>query len=163
VIRAAQSVYFTALGLWVGGLGALGAIVAPSVFRTAPSRADAGRIFGSILRTFGVVELVLAGMLLGSACLLRRAPGMRWGTLRAALVMCMCLLAVISVCGVDPAVAQAAGQVRDAERTPEHDPGRVRFQRLHQWSERLAGTTLLVGFVLLVLSGASFKPGPDGA
>lgn len=163
MIRAAQSVYFTALGLWVGGLGTLGVIVAPSVFRTAPSRAEAGRIFGSLLRTFGIVELVLAALVLGSACLLRRAPGMRWGSLRTILVVCICLLAVASVCGVDPAVAHASGQVSDVEKLPDHDPGRIRFQRLHQWSEQLAGATFLAGFALLVLSGASLKPGPDGA
>ena len=163
MIRAAQSVYFTALGLWVGGLGTLGAIVAPSVFRTAPSRAEAGRIFGSILRTFGVVELVLAALVLGSGCLLRRAPGMKWGTLRTVLVVCVCILAVTSVLWVDPAVAQAAAEVRDVEKLPDHDPGRIRFQKLHRWSERMAGATLRTGLALLVLSGASLKPGPDGA
>lgn len=160
MIRAAQSVYFTALGLWVGGLAALGAIVAPTVFRNAPTRTDAGRIFGAVLRTFGIVELVLAGCVLVSGGILRKAPGMKWGKARTFLVVVVCVLVVVSVCGVDPAVAQAAGQV---QQLPENDPGREHFQSLHRWSERLAGATLLTGLALLILSGASLKPPSDGA
>lgn len=158
MIRAAQSVYFTALGLWVGGLAALGAIVAPTVFRNAPTRADAGRIFGAVLRTFGIVELVLAGLVLASGWVLRKAPGMRWGTARTILVVGLCVLVVVSVCGVDPAVAQAASKARDVEKLPADDPGKIHFQTLHGLSEKLAGATLLAGLALLILSGASLKP-----
>lgn len=163
MIRAAQAVYFTALGLWVGGLAVLGTIVAPAVFRKAPTRPDAGRIFGAALRAFGIVELVLGALLLASAWALRKAPGMRWGGLRTSLAALMCVLAVISVCGVDPAVATAAGKLGDLERAPENDPGRIWFQNVHRWSERLAGATLLTGFALLILSGASLRPPGDGA
>ena len=163
MIRAAQSVYFTALGLWVGGLATLGAIVAPAVFQKAGSRADAGRIFGAALQTFGIVELFLAGLLLISAWMLRKSPGMRWGRLRMFLVAALCVLAVISVCGVNPAVAQAAGKIGNVDRLAGDDPGRVYFQKLHRLSEGLAGTTLMAGFALLLLSGASLKPVRDGA
>lgn len=163
MIRAAQSVYFTALGLWVGGLAVLGAIVAPTVFRNAPTRADAGRIFGAILRTFGIVEVVLAGLVLVSGWALRQAPGMRWGKARTVLVVLLCVLVVVSVFGVDPAVAQAAVKLQGIQNLPADDPGKAHFDLLHGLSEKLAGTTLLAGLALLILSGASLKPPPDGA
>jgi putative copper export protein len=163
VIRAAQSVYFTALGLWVGGLAALGAIVAPTVFRTAPSRVDAGRIFGAVLRTFGIVEVVLAALVLISAWTIRNVPGMQWGKLRTFLVVLLCVLVVMSVFGVDPAVAQASGKIGNVERLADDDPGKIHFKTLHRLSELLAGTTLIAGLALLIISGASFKPPPDGA
>jgi hypothetical protein len=79
------------------------------------------------------------------------------------LVVLLCVLVVVSVFGVNPAVAQAAGKMGDLEKVPLDDPGRIYFQALHRWSERLAGATLLAGFALLVLSGASLKGGPVGA
>ncbi|HXX95192.1 MAG TPA: DUF4149 domain-containing protein [Planctomycetota bacterium] len=163
MIRVARSVYFTALGLWVGGLATLGALVAPTVFQKAGSRAEAGRIFGAILGRFGWAQIVLAALVLVSAWILRSAPDMRWPRVRMVLVVLLCVLVVVSVFGVNPAVAQAAGKMGDLERVPLDDPGRVYFQSLHRWSERLAGATLLAGFALLVLSGASLKGGPVGA
>ena len=36
--RWAQSIFVSALGIWVGGMAVLGFIVAPTVFRTVSSR-----------------------------------------------------------------------------------------------------------------------------
>ena len=48
--------YHLALALWIGGAIALGALTAPELFRQLP-RAQAGGIFGPILRRFARMRL----------------------------------------------------------------------------------------------------------
>lgn len=163
MIRVAHSVYVTALGLWVGGLAALGTIVAPVVFQKAPSRGDAGRIFGEVIERFGWVELGLSTVVLVSSWILRKSSGPRWGKVRLMWAFVLTALVAISVFGVTPAVKQASAKLGDVDRVPADDPGKVYFLRLHRASEALASVTLLGGFALLAVSAAGPKPRPDGA
>jgi hypothetical protein len=163
VIRVAQSVYFTALGLWVGGLAALGAIVAPVVFQKAPTRGDAGRIFGSVIERFGWVELGLSAAVLVASWILRNSSGPRWGKIRLVWAFLLCALVAISVFGVTPAIQRASAKVGDVDRLPPEDPRRVYFLQLHRASEALASVTLLGGLALLAASAAGPKTRPDGA
>jgi hypothetical protein len=163
VIRIAHSVYITALGLWVGGLATLGTIVAPVVFQKAPTRGDAGRIFGPLIERFGWVEVGLSAGVLVASWILRKSPGPRWGRIRLVWASVLTLLVAISVFGVTPAVTQASARLGDIDRLPPEDPGRVSFLQLHRASETLASATLLGGFALLAVSAAGPKPRPDGA
>ncbi len=151
MIRAAQALYFTALGLWVGAIAVLGALVAPTTFQEAPSRNDAGRIFGSILEKFGVAELVLAGLVLVTAWILRRtaASGSRAGRIRLVLALVLAALCATSVLGVNPAIRRAA-----AHRPAAPAGG---FDTLHAWGTRLMVARLVTGLLLLAYSGASFR------
>lgn len=161
MIRAVQAVYFTVLGLWVGSLAVLGAVVAPTTFRAAPSRADAGRIFGAVLERFGVAELVLAGLVLGTAWLLRRGAvrGSRAGWIRVALALILALLCATSVLVVNPAVRNAAA-LRD--NPAHHDRSPASFDLLHAWATRLMAARLVGGLLLLAYSGAALRS-PDGS
>ena len=64
--------YVLALGVWLGGMVVLGAIVAPSTFQvlqaSAPEigRALAGELFGTILARFHYVAYTCGGVLLVS-------------------------------------------------------------------------------------------------
>ena len=148
MIRIAHAAYFLALAVWVGGLLALTAVVAPTVFRLAPSRSAAGAIFGPTLRTFGYVEMACAGVVaVCSIYLWRAAPREGWVEgVRLGLVALMVLLLFVHVLGIAPAMAQEQGA---ADRT--------RFDTLHRWSVRVVGATLLAGLALLVLSAATVK------
>ena len=53
----ANFAYHLGLALWIGGVIALGALTAPALFRVLP-RADAGALFGSILRRFSRLRAV---------------------------------------------------------------------------------------------------------
>jgi uncharacterized membrane protein len=162
ILRAALAVYFSALGLWVGGLAVLGAVVAPTVFGTAGSRPLAGRIFGSILRTFGWAELALGGLVVLSAWILRSTPKGRAAKLRLLLAFVMAVLAIVYVCGVNPTVHQRGEKLALNPSTPEDDPSRAQFRTLHRISESLVAANLLIGLSLLVFSAATLKPA-DGA
>ena len=52
-----------ALAVWIGGIIVLGALVAPSLFRTLESRAAAGEAFGGILRKFARLRAILIPIL----------------------------------------------------------------------------------------------------
>jgi uncharacterized membrane protein len=117
MIRAAQSIFVSALGLWVGGMATLAFIVAPATFRTAPSRAVAGSIFGSILQSFGSVQIVLALLCVASLIVLTLKGGLRGrnGLLRIATVSIMLALVLVSQFHVAPAIA------RERETIPNFD------------------------------------------
>lgn len=152
--RVASAVYFTALAIWVGGLCVLAFIVAPTLF-SLTDRMEAGRLFGPTLRNFGWVGLG-CGVLVGvTGVILHLRERGRWGpAVKLTLIALMILLMVVQAFGIDPQVAEEGARVR---RLPPGDPGRAEFDRLHRWSVRLVGATILCGFALLILSGATVR------
>jgi len=153
MIRAARSLYLSALGLWVGGMATLAFIVAPAVFRTAP-RAVAGTIFGSILRSFGVLQIVLGFFALAAVVVLHATGSIRprTGTLRLGVLLLMLLLVCGSQFFIGPAIERERASVPNFDSIPSGVPARVAFDALHRWSVRVAGMTLLLGTGLLILS-----------
>ncbi len=153
--RWANAGLVTAIGLWVGGLAALSLAVAPIVFRTAGSRHLAGTIFGSVLRTFGWIELGLAAA--AAACFALSHPSGRTDWARGGMLAIMlCLLAAYSF-GTNPAIAELRPQCGSFDREPASDAERAarsRFDRLHAWSVRLVAANILVGLALLAASAA---------
>lgn len=156
-MRAAQALYVTALGLWVGGIAVLGALVAPVTFRTASTRPEAGRIFGAVLQVFGPVELVLAGIVIVSCWMARRGSPResRAGIVRLALAFVMAALCALSVLGVNPVIRQ--GAAKGAAAMAVDDPARVHFDSMHAWGTRLMGARLAAGLLLLAYSGATLR------
>jgi hypothetical protein len=164
MIRAARSLYLTALGLWVGGMATLAFIVAPTLFRTA--RPVAGTVFGSILRTFGVLQIVLALSALASVVVLHASGALRpkTGVLRLGILLLMLLLVCGSQFLIAPAIERERAAVPNFDSIPAGVPARARFDALHRWSVRVAGLTLLLGAGLLIVSaGSSEVKAPDGA
>jgi putative copper export protein len=52
-----QFIHLLALSIWVGGIVAIGFIVAPTLFRRIKSRRTAGELMGEILRKFDLLSL----------------------------------------------------------------------------------------------------------
>jgi hypothetical protein len=163
MIRAVRALYFTALGLWVGGMATLAFIVAPTLFRTQ-SRAVAGSAFGAILRSFGPFQLVLGAIAIVAVALLLKTGELRarTGLIRLGVLLLMLLLVCTSQFYLGPALEQERAAVPNFEATPSGIPAKARFDSLHRWSVRLAGATLIAGVGLLVLSAATSKSS-DGA
>ncbi len=159
MIRAAQSIFVTALGLWVGGMATLGIIVAPTVFRTAPSRGVAGAIFGSILQTFGSVQIVLALLCLAALIVLLLKGNLKGksGPLRIATASIMLALVLVSQYHVGPAIAHERETIPNFDSLPSGVPQKARFDSLHKLSVRLAGATLILGLGLLICSTATLR------
>jgi len=145
------------LAVWVGGLGVLAAIVAPSVFNTleaqdpANGAVAAGLVFGSVFRRFQHVAWILGvgvGLLLWARALLGPRPrrvGLRLWTLTAMVVMTLVGGFVIAP-RIDAIRHQTTGPVRNL---PDTDPTKVEFSRLHGTSNALMLVTLVLGAGLI--------------
>jgi uncharacterized membrane protein len=159
VIRAAHVLYWVGLSVWVGGLSTLSFVVAPLVFRNAPSRSAAGAIFGAVLRGFGFVEMVCAALVVAASVVLHKGEPREspLEVARLALVAIMVALLFSYVLGVNPAIAAERDRIARFDSLPEGDPAKERFDRLHRWSVRLVGANLLAGWALLILSAATLK------
>jgi Domain of unknown function (DUF4149) len=164
MIRAARALYLTSLGLWVGGMSTLAFIVAPTLFRLA--RPEAGMVFGSILRSFGLLQMVLALTALAAVVVLHATGTIRpkTGYVRLGILLLMLLLVCGSQFIIGPAIERERAAVPNFDSVPAGVPARARFDALHRWSVRVAGLTLLLGAGLLIVSTAASEVKPsDGA
>jgi hypothetical protein len=144
------------LVVWVGGLLALGTIVAPSIFDVLAARPDGGRmlsgaLFGEILRRFHLVTYAAGAVLLGTLILRRvLGPAPRRFAWRAGLATLMLAASAYSGMVVAGDIATLQRQIGAAPSSlPEGDVRRVRFGRLHGLSTALQLVPLLGGLMLM--------------
>lgn len=161
VVRA---VHIVSLGLWVGGMATLGFIVAPALFRAAPSRALAGRMFGTVLGAFGPYGIVLGLVALLALGVWWGLGGMRrrTGFLRMGALVVMLGLSLGSHFGLGPAIERERASVPQFDALPPGVPARARFESLHRASVGVATATLVLGIALLACSGSQARSS-DGA
>ena len=148
--------YVVALVLWVGGLIAAGALVAPSVFgvlqawNESQGRVLAGQVFGEVLLrltwlsyAMGVIMFVTLTLhrLLGSR---PRKYGVRVGIMGLMLAM-MLATGFYIIPQVNSIQSQVAGPVSALTDT---DPRRIEFNRLHGLSNILFSITAIGGLAL---------------
>jgi len=162
--RWTQSIFVTALGIWVGGMAVLGFVVAPTVFRSVPSRLQAGTIFGAILERFGPMQIGLAAVCLASLIGLRLLGGLpnRAAVIRFGGVALMLVLVLVSHCYLAPTIVREREGIANFDSIPAGTPQKAVFDRLHRTSVRLAVATLAIGVAVLVCAGLGPKPA-DGA
>lgn len=145
-------VYHLGLAIWIGGTLALGALVAPMLFRTLP-RLQAGAVFGPTLRRFARLRLAaLIAIVVAAAvkfAVWESGPtvwiGIRWA---AIVVMAATVLFEIGV-------LEGALEARRVHLTPdmsEEHPERRAFNALHKRAESLAKTGFMASLVALLLS-----------
>ncbi len=149
-VAAARALHLLALALWLGGLVAVGALVAPTAFhvtRTMPALAGnlplqnalAGGIVGGSLRLFNVLTLVCAAVLLAASLALRPLTDRRWTGACLAVTLALLLSALYLTYGLTPAMD--AAQMRGDFSA---------FDRMHHAYERIS--TLLQLPLLLLLT-----------
>ena len=150
LLVSARALHLLALVLWLGGLVAIGALVAPTAFhatRTAPALAGnlpaqnalAGAIVGGSLRLFNVLTFVCSGLLLAASFALRSSTDRRWTGACLAVTLLLLLSALYLTFGLTPALdaAQARGDM-------------ARFDKMHHGYEQIS--TLLQFPLLLLLT-----------
>ena len=146
-----------AAAVWAGGLLALGAVAAPSIFDIIAARglADgrllAGAIFGEILRRFHLVAYV-CGVLIAGTLIARALLGPRPVQFGPRLTVSAVMLATALYSGFILA-RQIEGARSDAGGAPSalapDDPRRVTFGRLHALSTVLQLVPLLGGLGII--------------
>ena len=102
--RLSEALYFVAITLWVGGMWAIGYMVAPVLFSSLGDRQLAGMVAGKLFSLIGWVGLGSAAYLL--IFLVARCRGQAFRRAVFGLVLLMALLAAASQFGIQPLLAQ---------------------------------------------------------
>lgn len=141
-----------ALSLWIGSIFFFAAVLAPVAFSVLPTHALAGMVVsGSLFKLHWIgiacgLVFLLAGVLL--ALISRDSSPFRPRDLLLAAMMVITLWAHF---GVERKMEKLRDSMGVIDTVPHNDPRRVEFNRLHVWSERMEGTVLVCGLVLLFL------------
>jgi hypothetical protein len=153
VRKLSEAFYLASLTLWVGGLWAIGYLVAPVLFASLGDRQLAGVVAGKLFALIGWVGLSAAAYLLIFL-------GVRWGRVVFAravfwLVLAMALLAAASLFGIQPLMVQLKADAlpRDVMESVLRD----RFAIWHGISSILYLIQSMLGLWLVVWSGRGLR------
>ena len=151
--RFSEALYLVTLTLWVGGLWAIGYLVAPVLFATLADRQLAGMLAGKLFALIGWVGLASAAYLLlfmlirlGRSALKR---GVFW------LLVAMLVLTVFSQFGIQPLLAQLKADA--LPREVMESVLRDRFATWHGVSSILYLVQSVLGLLLVVGAGRGLK------
>ena len=154
---ALRYAYVLALVIWLGGMVALGAVVAPATFQvlqaSAPEggRALAGELFGVMLSRFHIVAYVAGAVLFITLAIMAiLGPRPSGFAIRMAIISVMLAVALYSgliVLGEIDGIQRAVGALPSTLATG--DPRRLRFDHLHQLSTWLMEFNVVAALALL--------------
>lgn len=151
-----QFLYHLSLAILVAGPLVLGTAVAPALFASARSRADAGTLFGGVLARFdglaifSVIVVTVTSLLKAFAFEVTGAPEPRL----VARWIALALLAVVTLYSsgyANPVARAIRTQTPGFDDQPAGSPARVEFTRLHERSRRAMSVAVIVGLVALFL------------
>jgi hypothetical protein len=151
--KLSEALYLTTIALWVGGLWAIGYLVAPILFSSLGDRQLAGMLAGKLFAAIGWVGL-------GGATYLLVFLFARWGAqaFRRSvfwLVLIMTLMAAASQFGIQPLMAQLKADA--LPREVMESVLRDRFATWHGISSILYLMQSLLGLWVVVWSNRGLK------
>ena len=145
-----RTIEFLSLSLWLGADAFLSFVVAPGAFAILGSRDAVGMMVG-----FSLARLHFAGIILGLVFLVARLTRTQdFGSFTSAAALCvvlMVLLTAASQFAVSRRMEALKKEMVSVQNTPETDPRRVEFNRLHHRSVAFEGAVLLLGFAGMYL------------
>jgi len=145
-----RAVEFLTISLWLGSDAFLSFVVAPAAFALLGDRDAAGMLVG-----FSLARLHFAGIFLGLIFLVARLARTRdfasFTTAAALAVVLMVVLTALSQFTVSNRMASLKRQMVSVQNTPENDPLRLEFTRLHHVSVAYETGVLILGFAAMVL------------
>ncbi len=160
-MRAAQitlvTVALVALGVWMGGMIALGAIAAPVVFKTvpAPTNADAMTVVFRRFDTLALACVALAGLVEVALAVLRRGRFAGLELARGGLVAVAGAAVLYVALAVSPRIEalHRAGAVR-GQAGSAGGAGGAELDAIHATAERAGKLGLALGVALIALHAA---------
>jgi len=145
-----RTIEFLSLSLWLGGDAFLSFVVAPGAFAILGSRDAAGMMVG-----YSLARLHFAGIFLGLLFLVARlARTHNFGSFTNAAALCVVLMVVLTAASqftVSNRMEALKKQMASVQNTPETDPRRVEFNRLHHRSVAFETAVLLFGLAGMFL------------
>lgn len=151
--RLADALFTMALTLWVGGLWAIGYMVAPTLFASLADRQLAGALAGKLFALIGWVGLVCAAYML--LVLLVRLGGAAFKRALFWLLVVMLVLTLVSQFGLQPLIAQLKAEA--LPREVMESVLRDRFATWHGVSSILYLVQSVLGLVLAVVGARSTR------
>ncbi len=151
--KLSEALYLFAITLWVGGLWAIGYMVAPLLFASLDDRQLAGLLAGKLFALIGWVGLACSAWLL---FFLFSRSGLRAG--KSALfwiVVAMALMTAASQFGIQPLMVQLKADA--LPREVMESVLRDRFAAWHGVSSILYMVQSLLGLWLVLWSGRGLK------
>jgi uncharacterized membrane protein len=126
------------LAVWIGG-SVLVAMAAPVVFRTVPSRDQAGAVFGEVLRRFeGLKQLLSLVLVIGVFVELERGGGLSGPALVSGIAIFLAVATNVYLAMVlRPRMNYFRMKVGSFDAAGADDPWRKKFDRLHRRSLRI--------------------------
>jgi uncharacterized membrane protein len=154
-----RSLEFLCVSLWLGASAFLGFVVAPGAFAILGSRDAAGLVVG-----YSLARLHFAGIFLGLIFLAARLARTRdFASFTSAAALCVVLMVALAAASQFTVSNRMEGlkrQMVSVQNTPENDPRRVEFNRLHHISVAYEGAVLLLGFAAMFLLVRETVPKP---
>jgi hypothetical protein len=147
MITALRFLMMLSLAAWLGGIVFFGAVMAPALFSTLPSRHLAGSVVTRTLASLHMMGLVCGVLFLGASALhnyLVRGAAQLISTAHVLIVL-MLLLTMISQFAIAPRMATLRADMGVIDEVAPDDARRIEFNRLHVWSTRLEMGVLLLG------------------
>jgi uncharacterized membrane protein len=151
-----QFLYHLALAILVGGSLVLGTAVAPALFASSRSRADAGTLFGSVLARFdglaifSVIVLTVTSALKALAFEVTGTPDARL-VLRWIALAALAIATLYSSAWANPVARQIRIGTTGFDEQPQSSPARIEFAKLHQRSRRAMSVAVIFGLLALLL------------
>lgn len=147
--RLADGLYAIAITLWVGGLWAVGYVVAPTLFATLNNRSLAGELAGRLFTVIAWIGVACAGYLILFVMVRRGWAAFRSGVFW--LVLAMLLLTLGGHFGIQPILAQLKAEAWP--RGVMESVVRSRFATWHGISSGLYLVQSLLGVALVLMQG----------
>jgi len=146
------------LVVWIGGLIFFSLVVAPTAFSVLPTSHLAGSMVGRSLGKLHWLAIFSAVLYLISSLLYSRlTEGTAHVFAARHILLCLMLaLTLISQFGIIPRMDALRASLGEIRAVPVDNPQRIQFDALHLWSTRLEGSVLLLGLVVVYLTGRSF-------
>jgi hypothetical protein len=145
-----RTIEFLSLGLWLGSDAFLSFVLAPGAFAILANRDSAGLLVG-----YSLTRVHFVGIFLGLLFLVARLIATRdfgsFATPASLCVVLMVLLTAASQFTVSSRMQQLRQKMVSVHDTPEDNPMRVEFNRLHSRSVAFEGAVLILGFAGMFL------------
>jgi uncharacterized membrane protein len=153
--RIASSIAVVALGVWIGGMVALGACAAPIVFGMVPAPLS-GDAMGAVFRRFDAIAVGCAVVALGAEAVriaLHEGAATLGDRARGAAVLVASACAIAGAIAISPKIValHAAGAIRGL------GPDGTELERFHHMAETLGTLEVALGLAAIVLHVSTLR------
>jgi uncharacterized membrane protein len=145
-----RTIEFLTLSLWLGSEVFLSFVVAPGAFTILGNRDAAGMMVG-----YALARLHFAGIFLGLIFLVARLlRTWDFGSYTTPAALCIVLMVVLTAASqftVSKQMERLKREMVSVQSTPENDPRRVQFNKLHHVSVGYETGVLLLGIAAMIM------------